>query len=104
LSVWHKPCFLLSLGREKKKAQQPRHKLESWKQAFRLDKKLQYKLEREQTSESGNGKREPVRAEKPEKPKPAKANSKSKPKSRASPAENNGPVNPLARLSSPGHE
>jgi len=27
-------------------AQQARHKLETWKQAFRLDKKLQYKLDR----------------------------------------------------------
>jgi len=41
---------------DEEKVQQARHKLESWKQAFRLDKKLQYKLEREQAdapSESG---------------------------------------------------
>ena len=33
-------------GSDEEKAQQARHKLESWKQAFRLDKKLLYKFER----------------------------------------------------------
>jgi hypothetical protein len=31
---------------DEENAQQARHKLDVWKQAFRLDKKLQYKLER----------------------------------------------------------
>ena len=34
-------------GTDEEKAQQARHKLEMWKQAFRLDKKLLYKFERE---------------------------------------------------------
>jgi hypothetical protein len=33
-------------GTDEEKAQEARHKLDVWKQAFRLDQKLQYKLER----------------------------------------------------------
>jgi len=33
-------------GTDEDKAQQARHKLDGWRQAFRLDKKLQYKLDR----------------------------------------------------------
>jgi hypothetical protein len=33
-------------GADEEKAQEARHKLDGWKQAFRLDKKLQYKMER----------------------------------------------------------
>jgi len=33
-------------GADEEKAQEARHKLDVWKQAFRLDKKLQYKLDR----------------------------------------------------------
>jgi len=33
-------------GTDEEKAQQARHKLDGWKQAFRLDKKLIYKFER----------------------------------------------------------
>jgi hypothetical protein len=33
-------------GTDEEKAQQARHKLEMWKQAFRLDKKMLYKFER----------------------------------------------------------
>src|SRR6516162_2814368 len=33
-------------ARDEEKTQQARHKLEGWKQAFRLDKKLLYKVER----------------------------------------------------------
>ena len=33
-------------AKDEEKAQQARHKLEGWKQAFRLDKKLLYKVER----------------------------------------------------------
>jgi hypothetical protein len=36
----------LDFGADEEKAQQARHKLDSWKQAFRLDKKLLYKLDR----------------------------------------------------------
>src|SRR5438874_13766302 len=33
-------------GTDEEKAQQARHKLDGWRQAFRLEKKLQYKLDR----------------------------------------------------------
>jgi len=33
-------------GTDEEKAQQARHKLDGWRQAFRLDKKLQYKVDR----------------------------------------------------------
>jgi hypothetical protein len=38
--------MLFEFARDEEKAQQARHKLETWKQAFRLDKKLLYKVER----------------------------------------------------------
>lgn len=103
-SVMAQTYFLFDFGPDEEKVQQARHKLESWKQAFRLDKKLQYKLEREQTSESGNAETEAESAAKTEKPKSAKAKSKSKPKSTDSAAENNGPVKLLVRLYFSGHE
>ncbi|HEX8763897.1 MAG TPA: hypothetical protein VF740_02000 [Candidatus Acidoferrum sp.] len=33
-------------GTDEEKAQQARHKLEGWRQAFRLDKRVQYKMDR----------------------------------------------------------
>jgi len=36
----------LDFGTDEERAQQARHKLDGWRQAFRLDKKLQYKLDR----------------------------------------------------------
>ncbi len=49
-------------------AQQARHKLEGWKQAFRLDKKLLFKFERgdaepQETAEKGKGKGKPKKDE-----------------------------------------
>ena len=35
-------------GKDEEKAQQARHKLESWKQAFRLDKKMLFKFDRKE--------------------------------------------------------
>lgn len=62
------------------KAQQARHKLDSWKQAFRLDKKLLYKFDR------GDGAavaEEPEGPQEPEKtPKKAKAAKGAKSKAR----------------------
>jgi hypothetical protein len=39
-------------GADEEKAQEARHKLDVWKQAFRLDKKLQYKLDRPEDAEA----------------------------------------------------
>jgi hypothetical protein len=42
----------LDFGTDEEKAQQARHKLDGWKQAFRLDKRLLYKLDRPESGES----------------------------------------------------
>ncbi len=55
-------------GADEEKAQQARHKLDVWKQAFRLDKKLQYKLDRPEDDEAEAEAEEPA-AEDNEKPK-----------------------------------
>jgi hypothetical protein len=58
-------------GADEEKAQEARHKLDVWKQAFRLDKKLQYKLERpdeadaEEDAASGDAADRAKAAEKP---------------------------------------
>jgi hypothetical protein len=99
--------LLFDFGSDEGKVQQARHKLESWKQAFRLDKKLQYKLEREQTAAlaPAGAKAEPPKLEKA---KPSKAKSKPKETSSASNApaetENHGDVKLLVRLYFSGHE
>src|SRR5258708_28445779 len=78
--------LLFDLGSDEEKVQQARHKLESWKQAFRLDKKLQYKLEREQAPSSEPPSKSAAAADsEPEPAKSAKskpAKGKSKPKSK----------------------
>jgi hypothetical protein len=97
--------LLFDFGPDEEKVQQARHKLESWKQAFRLDKKLQYKLEREQSEApaAAEAKSEPAKLDKP---KSAKTKSKSKPKSAEADAEseNSGPVKLFVRLYFSGHE
>jgi hypothetical protein len=100
--------LLFDFGTDEEKAQLARHKLEGWKQAFRLDKKLQYKLERGEdeakpASESVQKGAEPPKAEKSKpktksKAKPAKAEDSQE----APPA--NGKVNLLVRLYFSGHE
>jgi len=54
----------LDFGTDEEKAQQARHKLDGWKQAFRLDKRLLYKLDRPE-SEAGEADSKPEQAEKP---------------------------------------
>ncbi len=95
--------LLFDFGPDEEKVQQARHKLESWKQAFRLDKKLQYKLERERSAAPGTAEAKPEPA-KTEKAKSAKTKSKSKAKSDEPSAENNGPVKLFVRLYFSGHE
>ncbi len=62
-------------AKDEEKAQQARHKLEGWKQAYRLDKKLLFKFERiaaapaEEAATPGNSKE--TAKDKPELPAPA---------------------------------
>jgi hypothetical protein len=102
-------------------AQQARHKLETWKQAFRLDKKLQYKLDRGEKLDAANEESGEDEAEQEAKPavktgksaKAAKPGKSSKSKGQAgtkadeesayAPADS-GPVKVLVRLYFSGHE
>ena len=78
------------------KAQQARHKLEVWKQAFRLDKKLLYKFERPEAEDG-----QPEKQEKPAKTKDA---AKSKKKATKEEERAGEPVKLLIRLAFSGHE
>jgi hypothetical protein len=115
--------LLFDFGSDEEKAQQARHKLESWKQAFRLDKKLLYKLERHE-AESMNAEKPNEANEKDDSAdksaksgakaaKSAKSTVKAKPKAKekstekeAAPASTgvNGKVSLLVRLYFSGHE
>ena len=64
-------------GKDEEKAQAARHKIETWKQAFRLDKKLLYKFERT----GGDG--TPAATDKPVDAKPSTAKTKGKDKPKA---------------------
>jgi hypothetical protein len=84
-------------GKDEEKAQLARHKLETWKQAFRLDKKLLYKFER---ATDGTSAAEPVAA-KPEKP---KAKGKTKAKDEPETPKSSETVKLLLRLGFSNHE
>src|SRR5271170_895042 len=74
--------LLFDFGTDEEKAQLARQKLERWKQAFRLDKKLQYKLERPEDEAKADPEHahEAAEAAKTEKPKAAKSKAKHKSK------------------------
>jgi hypothetical protein len=102
--------ILFDFGTDEEKAQLARHKLESWKQAFRLDKKLQYKLERpeDDAQPAADQAQESAEAPKAEKPKAkGKTKAKQKTKDEETPVEAsppNGKVSLLVRLYFSGHE
>jgi len=84
-------------GKDEEKAQLARHKLETWKQAFRLDKKLLYKFER---GTDGEPLAEPVAA----KPEESKAKGKAKAKDKPETPKSNETVKLLLRLGFSNHE
>lgn len=96
----------LDFGTDEEKAQQARHKLDGWKQAFRLDKRLQYKLARPEDADG----EEAAKAEAPEKAASAsKAKGKTKEKASEAAAKKpavaaNGKVSLLVRLYFSSHE
>jgi hypothetical protein len=103
--------MLFDFGADEEKAQLARHKLEGWKQAFRLDKKLQYKLERpepepKEAPEPAPKAAEPPKAEKPKARAKQKSGEKEPAKAAAKEAAPpaNGKVNLLVRLYFSGHE
>jgi len=103
-------------GTDEEKAQQARHKLDGWKQAFRLDKKLLYKFERPALEGDGAAaaapaptKRETVKAEKSGKSKtgkgaPMKAKAAKKEEQATEVVAASGPVKLHLRLAFSGHE
>jgi hypothetical protein len=89
--------LLFDFGADEEKVQQARHKLEGWKQAFRLDKKLQFKFDRSEPPPEASA--EPEKAEKG-----AKSKSKAKTPSADVAAVQNGEVKLLVRLYFSNHE
>ena len=101
-------------GTDEEKAQWARHKLEVWKQAFRLDKKLLYKFERsavdraapEKPAEETAEKQKAAKAEAGKAKGKARSAPKSDAKKEATEAEkpSTGNVKLLVRLGFSGHE
>jgi hypothetical protein len=92
--------LLFDFATDEEKAQRARHKLETWKQAFRLDKKLLYKFDRAASvdGEELSGEEKPVKTGK------TKGASKAKSESGDSGASSKEPVKLLVRLAFSGHE
>src|SRR5208282_542480 len=85
-------------AKDEEKVQQARHKLEGWKQAYRLDKKLLFKFERIAAAPADDA----AKTGDSEKPGKSKGKSKDKPESpAAAPAET---VKLLVRLDFSNHE
>jgi hypothetical protein len=94
--------MLFDFGADEDKAQQARHKLEGWKQAYRLDKKLQVKFDRGEDLGSETEETEEVR-EKPKKPK-SKTRAATKRNASEAPDGHSGAVKLLVRLYFSAHE
>jgi len=94
--------MLFDFGADEDKAQQARHKLEGWKQAYRLDKKLQVKFDRGEALGPQTAETEEVSK------KAAKAKSKTRAKTKRNASEapdgNSGSVKLLVRLYFSAHE
>ena len=102
--------MMFDFATDEEKLQQARHKLEGWKQAFRLDKKLLYKMERVEAA-AGEGDGSAVKTDKAEKSakqentgKPVKAKGKAKAATEEKKPEASGDVKLLVRLAFSGHE
>jgi hypothetical protein len=96
-------------GADEERAQEARHKLDVWKQAFRLDKKLQYKLDRPDDADADEEDSEDAKGKTGEKA-TERAKSKSNAGKKAGRAERNsedngaGNVSLLVRLYFSSHE
>jgi hypothetical protein len=96
--------MLFDFGADEEKAQRARHKLEGWKQAYRLDKKLQVKFDRgdDLGSEAPEAEDTPKKAEKPKSR--AKGPASTKTEASGEPESKNGTVKLLVRLYFSAHE
>jgi len=88
-------------AKDEERAQQARHKLEGWKQAYRLDKKLLFKFERiaDAAAATPEPAAKPAKSEKSEKSK-----GKAKDKPEPAPAAPSETVKLLVRLDFSNHE
>ena len=86
-------------AKDEEKVQQARHKLEGWKQAYRLDKKLLFKFERIAAAAPAEDSAKPDETDKPDK---SKGKIKAKPE--APPAAPSETVKLLVRLDFSNHE
>jgi hypothetical protein len=96
----------MDFGTDEEKAQLARHKLDGWKQAFRLDKKLLYKLDRP-GSAAGEAAAKSETAETPATSAKSKGKTKDKPSepsAEKSKANADGKVSLLVRLYFSSHE
>jgi DNA primase catalytic subunit len=93
--------LLFDFAQNEEKAQQARHKLENWKQAFRLDKKLLYKVERTGAPSSDG---EAAVEAKPAKSEKGKAKGKAASKAEEAPAVASEDIKLFIRLAFSGHE
>jgi hypothetical protein len=92
-------------GADEEKAQEARHKLDVWKQAFRLDKKLQYKLDRPEDADAEESSTAPDSAEPNDTAKKSKSKSRKGNGADAGSGENGaGNVSLLVRLYFSSHE
>jgi hypothetical protein len=103
--------LLFDFAKDEEKAQQARHKLEGWKQAFRLDKKLLYKMERTAATPTDGAAaaklpedEEPEKSDKPAKGGKVKAKAKAAPKAEPEAAAPSEDIKLLIRLAFSGHE
>ena len=105
----------LDFGADEEKVQQARHKLDGWRQAFRLDKKLQYKLDRPASAAAEtDSKSEPAASTAPTEKSKSKAAEKTKEKAASAKSSaplaektasaTNGKVSLLVRLYFSSHE
>jgi hypothetical protein len=93
--------LVFDFGSDEAKVQQARHKLDGWRQAFRLDKKLQFKFDRSEVSNSEKSTKPAAESSKGKAAKATKEKSKTV-ETRA--AEQNGEVKLLVRLYFSPHE
>ena len=88
--------MVFDFGSKEEEAQQARHKLDTWRQAFHLNKKLEYKFERQ----NADGEESPKKAEKGGKSKGAAKNKTEAAES----AEPSGDIRVIVKLSFSDHE
>jgi hypothetical protein len=93
--------LLFDFAKDEEKAQQARHKLEGWKQAFRLDKRLLYKMERIAATPV-DGDANPAKDEKAKGK--AKAKAAAKTEAAPPPPASNEDIKLFVRLAFSGHE